>query len=174
MSLVYVTGAAGTGKSALAVRLREMGIAAYDEDDPEVGSAHHVESGLAVAVPPAAERDSGWFKVHEWRVLIEVLKEIVGLAQHYPVVLCGNSLTDAQIADAGAVVVYLDVDESTLRSRRASRDGNDYGKKEDELTMILDQRRELGRRFATALQLDAGQELDAVVDGVLDALLGAG
>lgn len=49
-------------------------------------------------------------------------------------------------------VVYLDIDEVTLRDRIAGRAGNDYGKSPYELHRILEQRRVLDRQCVKTTQ----------------------
>ena len=131
MPLIYITGAAGTGKSEIAKALQLRGFEAYDEDWPGTGSAHEKRSGKAVQIPPVEERDQDWFGRHEWRVLDSAFATMQEHAKERPVFLCGNSIKGDDAWRTFDKVFYLKLDEATLRQRIAARTDNDYGKSEE-------------------------------------------
>ena len=53
------------------------------------------------------------------------------------VFLCG-AVTSAEDRGLFALTICLDIDEATLRTRLASREGNDFGQSQHELTRILE------------------------------------
>jgi dephospho-CoA kinase len=169
MPLVYITGSAGSGKSTIQKELRQHGFEAYDEDDPEIGSAHEKVSGMAVAVPPAGKRTPEWFAAHEWRVYQDALDRLVRQSKDKLVFLCGNAATEQQLIQLFDEIIFLDIDERTMRERLASRIGNDYGTSEAEVRTIRQRNteyRELHKKMRSHF-IDASQPLDNVVSAIL-------
>ena len=171
VGLVYVTGSAGSGKSAVARELGRRGVEAFDEDDPAVGSAHNIRTGLPVAVPPADERSPQWFSEHEWRLRDGALQQMRLRATDALVVLCGNVFRPPAAAELFDRVLYLHVDEATLRQRISTRDENDYGRTASELQRILERHRQLlaDARGHGVVFIDATQPLAQVASAVLHA-----
>lgn len=171
MTLVYVTGSAGSGKSAVAIELRRLGVDAYDEDDPEIGSAHNRLSGRPVPVPPADERSPQWFSEHEWRLRDGVLDQLRNRAIDALVVLCGNVFPPVSAIETFDRVLHLDVDEETLRQRITARVDNDYGQTSEEMHRILDRHRELAAacRVCGVVTVDATQPLTGVAGDIVQA-----
>jgi len=167
--LVYVTGSAGSGKSSLVIELGRRGVAAYDEDDPEIGGAHELESGLPVPVPPVEERSPDWFSRHEWRLRDGVLEGLRAKASDALVVLCGNVFPPSTAIGLFDRVLHLVLDEQTLRERMLTRVGNDYGKSPDELQQVLRRHRMLGDacRECDVVAVDATRPLTEIADDVV-------
>ncbi len=165
MPFLYITGAAGTGKSAIAQALRERGYAAYDEDAPGVGSAHEIATNQPVAVPPADKRSQDWFLKHEWKILDTVLKNLMVRAKTETILVCGNSIPPADALQLFDKILYLKVTEPILRKRIAERADNDYGKSEPELRDILAELRDLDEQYnaASVTTIDATQPLETVL-----------
>jgi len=168
MPFIYVVGPAGSGKSALAMLLRARGFKAYDEDDPDVGSAHSLETGEPVTIPPLDKRDADWFSRHEWRVRESAKSRLTSLATTQPVILFGNSVKPSEQAALFDRVIYLNIDEDTLRERILKRADNDYGKSEDEMQRILEQKQASDNQYSIsgALPIDATQPLEVVADAI--------
>lgn len=165
MALIYITGATGAGKSAVKEKLALLGFDAYDEDSPGVGAAHSKQTGLPVSVPLVTNRTPEWFKQHEWRVLDNTLAELHRKAADHLVFLCGNSLPPDILTESFDKVIYLKIDEQTLRQRLTNREDNDYGKSEAELVIILERLRDMDNRYSKskAIIIDAAKQLDKVV-----------
>lgn len=170
MSFIYITGPAGSGKSALTELLRTRGFEAYDEDDPSIGSAHNLETGQPVTIPSVDERDADWFSRHEWRILDAAKSRLRSLAATQPVILFGNSVKPDEQAKLFDKVIYLTLDEKTLRERIMDRTGNDYGKSEDEMQRILQRKQELDDKYnGAAPTIDASKPLEEVADAIEQA-----
>lgn len=171
MPFIYITGVAGAGKSAVQEALKHQGIHVVDEDDPTIGSAHNKATGQPVKIPPVEERSSDWFDNHEWHVFEAALDDLQKRAATELVVLCGVTLSDSVITDMVDKVVYLKLDETTLRDRLTSRTGNDFGKSAEELEMILIRKEQMDSRFQNnAVIVNATQPLNDVVAAVIDHL----
>jgi gluconate kinase len=168
--LVYVTGSAGSGKSAVVAELKRLGIDAADEDDPQIGSAHNLTSGSPVAVPAADQRSPQWFSEHVWRLRDGVLDQMQARARNELVVLCGNSFPLASAAEVFDLVLHLEMDEDSLRQRITSRVDNDYGQTPSEMDQILGRHRLLiaASRELDVVAIDATQPLGGVAAAVIE------
>ena len=87
------------------------------------------------------------------------------------VFLCGSTANEHEVWHLFSRVIYLAIDEQTLRDRLASRRSNDFGKAPHELEAILSwhQVGEADYREFGAVVVDATLPLHEVVDQVLDA-----
>lgn len=170
MALIYVTGIAGSGKSAVQKELAHLGYEAFDEDDPEIGSAHNKQTNEAVRVPPLEQRTPQWFAEHEWRVFPESIRKLKDRSKSQAVFLCGNAASEQQLLEFDKVVL-LDIDEQTLRDRINSRKDNNFGQSEHELQIILDRNEKMKKIYGNAhlVIIDATQALSTVVSRVIAA-----
>jgi len=172
MTLVYVTGLSGTGKSAVCRELKRRGYEAHDTD--EEGNAVWVnrETGEVTAAAGAADRSRpGWLHDQEWRIVPGRVHALVGRANDPLVFLCGSTSNDDEVWHLFSRVIYLAIDEQTLRDRLASRTSNDFGRTPEELEAVLYWHR-LGtadRVRLGAVVVDATLPLHEVVDKVLEA-----
>ena len=172
MPLVYVTGISGAGKSAVCHELNRRGHEAHDTD--QEGNAVWVNrtTGEVTTQAGAADRSRpGWLREQEWRVVPSKVQALARRADSRLVFLCGSTANEDEVWHLFSRVVYLAIDEQTLRERLASRTSNDFGKAPDELSAILAWH-EVGetdyRRWG-AVVVDATRPLRDVVDKVLEA-----
>ena len=174
MPFIYITGCAGSGKSTIQKELLILGYDAHDEDDPDIGSAYNKQSNKAVKVPTAEKRTPKWFSEHEWRLLPEALHELKQLSTQKLVFLCGSAVPEDQAKDLFDKVVFLDIDDQTLRKRILSREGNDYGKTGAELQMILETSKTLKKVYEKngSIIIDASWPQELVLANVLQTIRG--
>lgn len=142
MSLIYITGVPGVGKSTLQKELVRQGFEAYDIDQPRFGGPTNLVTGEPAKMPSLEERTAEWFQHHEWRVSRDAIEELKHRAEGRVVYLCGTATTEHLIWDLFDKIIYLEVDEPTLRARLAEREDNDFGKSDTELEIILTRYRE--------------------------------
>jgi broad-specificity NMP kinase len=170
VTLVLVSGLSGTGKSTVYRRLRELGFDAWGFDEDQFGEWIHPESGLPVPFPTDRHDSDGSadldFTVHH--------DKIEGLAQGSAgrtVFLCGGAGHEFHFWQLLDLVIYLTVDDDTLRRRLAERTDNGYGKTAEELGGILgaNQSFEAMYREHGAVIVDAVRPIDEVVTDVLNA-----
>lgn len=169
MSLIYITGVPGTGKTTIQQELTRRGYEAYDIDQPRFGGPTNLVTGEPTQVPPIEERSAEWFKQHEWRVSRHAIEELKKESEGRVVYLCGTATTEHLVWDLFDRVIYLQIDEPTLRSRLANREGNDFGKTEEEVQMIL-VRFHAARekvKFLDVTIVDASDDIDTVVASIL-------
>jgi dephospho-CoA kinase len=168
MSLIYVTGIAGSGKSTVCKELKKRGYDSYDVDQPGISAAYDNKTGNIVKVPDSDVRPPKWFESHSWRMVdgaIDTLKERAKLGT---VFLCGAT-TANENAGVFDQTIYLHIDEPTLRKRLAKREGNDFGKSEHELNQILAFHKTATDKYKNdrVKIVDATQTLNNVVDEIL-------
>ena len=171
MSLIYVTGAPGAGKSTIEKELRNRGFETHDMDDSDMGGPHNLATGERVTIPSAGLRTKDWFTQHEWRTSKPALEKLKKQAEGKAIFVCGVAPDDEAVLPLFDTVIYLDVDEDTLKHRLATRTDNDYGKNDFEQAEILERYRALNERYKNlgALGIDAAQPLEKVVDTIISA-----
>lgn len=137
MALIYITGIPGVGKSTIQHELVRRGYEAFDIDQPRFGGPTNLVTGEPVTMPAISDRPKEWFEQHEWRVSRDAVEELKQQSENKLIFLCGTTTTEHLIWDLFDAVLYLQVDEQTLRTRLEKRQGNDFGKTEDEVQIIL-------------------------------------
>ncbi len=170
MPLIYITGPAGSGKSMIRDELRRRQYEAHDEDDPGIGAAFNKRTGEMVKIPSIENRTPKWFLDHEWRMFPATISNLRRRSGHKPVFLCGNTATEEELKVFDKII-FLDVDEQTLRTRIASRENNDFGQSEYEIQMILDKNKKLKKTLKNkAVFIKANQSLDSLVFEIIEIL----
>jgi dephospho-CoA kinase len=170
MPLIYITGIAGSGKSAVQKELKRLGYDSYDVDEPGIGAAHDGQ-GKVVQVPDAVDRSPDWFDTHSWRMVDGAMDKLRKRAETGLVFLCGAT-TIHENTGVFDQTICLDVDEATLRERLAKREDNDFGQSEHELRRILDFHKTATERHRSqgAIIINATQPLDKVVEDILKSV----
>lgn len=171
MSIFYITGTPGTGKTTIQKELVKRGYDALDIDQRRFGGPVNLKTGESTTVPPIEERSPDWFERHEWRVSRSGVEELKAEAKDKDIYLCGVTTTEHLVWDLFDKIFYLNVDEQTLRHRIASRVDNDYGQGEGELEDILNRYRIAQEKIPTlgAIIIDANGSVDETVEALLNA-----
>lgn len=166
MALLYITGAPGVGKTTIQRQLSQMGIEAYDIDTPQFGGPYNIDTGERVVVPPFDERDPDWFSRHEWRVDKDAFHLLKRRVKKSTIIVCGVAESDKEIIHVFDKVIYLYVDNDTLKKRLSLRTDNDYGKNAFEVDEIISRKEALDRRYLNFgfNIIDASGSLDSVVE----------
>lgn len=161
--LIYVTGIPGAGKSAVRHELIRRGYRAYDTDEDDISPASETTS------TPAGE---GTRSRRYARLSRERVEGLAQAARTETVFLCGTKANDNEVWDLFSQVIYLAIDEGTLRERLATRTTNDFGKDPEELRQILGwhETSEESYRSFGAVVVDATRPLPTVVDDLLASL----
>jgi gluconate kinase len=171
VALIYVTGVSGSGKSKLCEELVRRGHDAHDSD--REGNASFVSrmSGEHVPAPSLDGRTPAFVAEFEWRFIRSAIERFAARAADETVFFLGTAGNEREVWDLFDLVIYLAIDETTLRQRVATRTGNDFGKSDDELRRCLEWLTEANAEFATygATYVDATQPLEAVFRDVLEA-----
>ena len=179
MSLYYVTGLSGTGKSSVLRELRARGYHARGVD--EDGYADWVNR-ITGRVDRFPHHDPGldfhaWYAAHYWVLSVRRISILSRAAARIgqPVFLCGSASGDDVVWQRFAKVIALVADEDTIVGRLAARD-NDFGKVPEELADVLFWHAgfEAAYRGFGATIIDATRPLSQVVAEVLAVLPGNG
>ncbi len=148
-------GLSGAGKSSVYDELIERGYKAISTDR---AWKFHADPDTGLPVRPIRYENSMW---DERRALNE-------LESSEPEVLfvCGSSGNRDRFLPYFAKIFNLRIDDDTMRRRLQERTNNDFGKQPEELELMLTLNRN-DERPAGAIDIDATQPLDQVVDEVL-------
>ena len=170
MSLIYITGPWGAGKSTTTPLLNERGFEAHDAD-VELCSWYNRETRMKVEYPRLAkDRPAGWQELHTFQMDEELVKKLYERSKDTTIFILGNCGNELEIAEKYFdKVLCLEIDEDTMVKRLLSRTTNKYGKDPDQMAIIrkwykprMDQYKDYG-----AIMIDSTQPLEKVIDQIL-------
>jgi broad-specificity NMP kinase len=169
--LVWVTGLSGTGKSAVAARLRELGHRSVDADDDGMSVWRSHETGAIVPSSPVEQRPADWLDRFGWSIDVQHVQGLRDSADGGLVFHVGAVENEAEVLVLADVVVCLVADADTLRQRLATRRANDFGKAPGDVDAVLSRLGVYEERHAAigAVMVDATQPFPVVVAEVLAA-----
>lgn len=170
MSLIYITGVSGTGKSTVRKELQNRGFEAHDTDDngfrgwfnPE--TKQFIDSDIGYN-----EADREWLDKYPLYIKRDMVEKIVPADPSEKVFLCGSVPNANEVWDLFDEVIYLIISEDVLRERIANRTNNRYGKDPAELEAVLGWRansEQEAQRFG-AKMVDATCKIDEVVNEII-------
>ena len=169
--LVWVTGLSGTGKSSVALRLRELGYNSVDADEDGISGWRSNPSGEIVPSPPLEQRPADWLDRFTWSIDVGRVEEMRREADGRLLFLAGAVENEAEILSLIDVVVCHVADAGTLRQRLATRHTNEFGKAPGDIEAVMswlgvfeDQHENIG-----AVMIDATRPLPDVVAAVVAA-----
>jgi len=168
MSLIYVTGIAGAGKSAVCNELQSRGYETYEGDDG-LSAFYDASTGEMVARPiDVAERTTEWRAKHIWKMSKDKLIHLKNKNDE-PVFVCGVASNEDEYLDVFDKVFALTVDVDTLKQRINDRDDNSFGKLPHEMDTILEWQHGVDDHYRKigAQMIDAKKPLTEMVDEIL-------
>jgi shikimate kinase len=131
MSLVYLTGTSGVGKTAVGEELRRRGFTVYDVDADRLARWFENTSGAEVPMP--SYRDDSWYAENTYRLPVETVRRLAsGGGTTFISGAVGN---ENEIWDLFITVIHLTVDAGTLERRLLQR--GTFGSRPDELQRVL-------------------------------------
>jgi len=170
VALIYVTGVAGSGKSAVCKELVARGYEAYDTDKDGFTGWIDKQTGEEVYSPREewGKRTAEWYARHDWRTSILRATELAKKAQTTNIFLCGSGHNKRDIMKVCDLNISLNVDEEKLKERIATRK-NLFGKQPHELEQILEQLKTVPEqdKAAGAVIVNTSRPLGEVVDDIL-------
>ncbi|MEU0031359.1 AAA family ATPase [Streptomyces sp. NPDC006335] len=170
MTVVWVTGNSGTGKSTVCGVLRTRGYVAADAD--EDGFCRWIDraKGEIITDPPYPVPE-GWLDRYGWVIVREPVETLVEESRSRIAFLCGSAENEADVRDLFDVTVCLVIDEDTLRHRLATRTTNPFGQHPEELAAALKWNPRMRAMYESlgAAIIDASKPVTEVVDRVIDA-----
>ncbi|WIX99999.1 hypothetical protein QRX60_39020 [Amycolatopsis mongoliensis] len=142
MPLVWVTGNAGVGRSAVCALLKSRGELAVDADR------------------------------FGWQTSRAEVEALAARAHGELAFFCGSTENDEDLRDLFDLVVCLVVDDDTLRDRLLTRTSNSFGKHPEELAAALEANEgaeSACRRLGATIVVDGRLPLPDVADAILAA-----
>lgn len=121
MSLFYVTGTSGSGKSSVCERLAKLGFEAHDTDET-VNDWYDRETGAVVVFKPESpEQTTQWVKTHDFLMSEQKVSELASEAKSQDIFICGHASNDIDLMRYFKEVFCLLIDEQEARNRLQSR-----------------------------------------------------
>ena len=178
MSLIYITGVSGTGKSTILKELQARGYKAYGVDENGYADWVNHETGNVDIFPhndPDLVDMHQWFHHHAWVINAKKIAELKRRvdSSHTTIFLCGAGIGEEAAWQYFDCVIALLIDPDTLKLRIAARTDNQYGKTSEELTRALAwQAKHNATYYAQrgAILVDATQPVEVVVGSVVECL----
>lgn len=167
MTLVWVTGISGSGKSAVCKDLKAKGHRAIDADWE--GYNYWVDRTTGeVVVDPPYPAPPRWLERFAWEISIEAVESLAATALG-ATFLCGYAENESDVLSHFDEIVCLVIDDETLRHRLSARATNAFGKHPDELAIAVARNQAMKAEYRKkgARLVDATRPLDAVVRDIL-------
>jgi hypothetical protein len=171
VTLVWVTGNSGTGKSTVCGALRERGYGALDADEDGFSRWIDRAEGEVVMDPPYPV-PGGWLDRYGWAIARERVETLAEESRSRIAFLCGSAENEADVRDLFDLIVCLVIDEGTLRHRLATRTMNAFGQHPEELAAALKWNPRMRAIYEShgATIIDATKPVTEVVDSVIDTV----
>lgn len=171
MSLIYVTGVSGMGKSALFRELKLRGKEVYGVDEDVLGDWVNKSSGAVDDIDEAAKSPSfdihDWYREHSWVLSEKRIAELADRAISSTTYLCGTAegYDDCKRYFTKTYALYMG-DSDELKARILARSDVDYGKHPRDMARILDWQRTAPEYYAAmgAIMLDASHPVSEIAD----------
>lgn len=169
MSVYYITGNAGTGKSTVVKALRQKGYEAYDVDETSElhGFLDTTTGEIVDEIPPNNLRGEESFSRFKSVIKPKGLNKF--LKQSGEVFLAGSVTNQAQYYNQFTSIFGLYADRATIQHRLATRTNNPTGRdaKDREFLVSINERVERSLRKQGAIMIDATHSIDEVLDTIL-------
>lgn len=169
VSLILVSGLSGAGKSMVYRELLARGVEAHGFDEDRFGEWFDRFSGEPTNFPTRRgpnDTDHLEFRVHR-----DKIADLAHRSRGRVVFLCGGAGHEFKFWELLDLVIYLSVDDDTLRQRLTARTDNGYGQTPDELASILEANATFEPMYREhgAVVVDASGPIDEIVRDVLSA-----
>lgn len=136
VTLVWVTGSPGAGKSTACELLQSRGVLAVDADCQGYNQWFDRASGQVVTAPPDPV-PAGWLDRFAWKISRPQVETLAAAARGKTAFLCGSVENEVEAWDLFDLVICLVIDDQTLRHRLRDRTNNGFGKHPEELAAAL-------------------------------------
>ena len=175
MSLIFVTGIAGAGKSTVRAELLRRGFPAYDTDEDEIAQWRNRVTGEITPLLAEAHRTREFLARNDWIADPARVRHLASDGASRTVFLCGSVGNEGEVWPLFDKVFLLSIDEATMRHRLLTRTSHDFGTKPHELELLIAWRNAIDDHYgrAGAIVVDACRAPAVVVDDILLALGGS-
>lgn len=170
VTLVWVTGNSGVGKSTVCALLQGRGRLAVDADWEGYSHWEDRTSGQVAADPPYPV-PVGWLDRFAWKISRAKVESLAVASHEEAAFLCGSVENEDEVRDLFDLVICMVVDAETLRHRLQTRTTNAFGANPEELAAALrwNGGQAAAYRRLGATIVDASRPPADVVDAVLAA-----
>jgi dephospho-CoA kinase len=174
MSLIYVTGIEGCGKTTVCKELKERGYEAYDIDDDKIAAIYNIKTNQFDYYPRnSSERTLEWRSNHQWRIKDDCIKEIARKACKNVIFLCGTADNEADYLDLFTIVFALKCDLQTILHRLESRVGrNTYGKSLIEQQAVREKYKNIDEYYKklNAVLINSDQTISSLTNQIISKI----
>lgn len=173
MSLIYITGVAGSGKSTVMEHLTKLGYETHGVDEEGFADWINRETGETALFPDdeSSVDFHSWYKKYSWVLSKERIQQLAQESRiaSKAVFLAGVADGESIVRDLFSHIVYLAVDEATVRRRIEERENNSFGKTPEEMADTLKWLRENDTRYKTdgSTVIDATQPPIRVAEDII-------
>ncbi|HEX8226925.1 MAG TPA: AAA family ATPase [Candidatus Saccharimonadales bacterium] len=171
MSLFYVTGIAGAGKSEVYHELKNRGHEVYGTDENQFAGFYNNQTNERVDNPSdhGGQITAAWREYHTWKLPRKTVEDLKDKSKGKNVFLCGVASNDTEFLDLFDKLFALIIDNETLHHRITSRTNNSFGKNEGELDQIKAWQANTAEYYDkySYITIDASQPIKTVVDDIL-------
>ncbi len=169
MSLIYITGPAGSGKTTTILELRKQGYEAHDADNELCG--WYDENNQRVSYPSGENTNLvEWENHHSFNFSDELTKKLADASKDKLVFVCGNALgNDLEIADKYFdKIICLEIDIPTMTHRILTRP-EAYGKDPAVLQLLKQEFEATLQRYRAhgAVMIDASEPVQEVARAIV-------
>lgn len=174
MSLIFITGMSGTGKSTVKEELTHRGYLAYDTDENELTIWTDKHSGQPASSSSAIQQGTPeWYETYLWTLQTEKVRVVANQVTDRPVFMCGIPGNWREAIPMFDMVFCLTLDNESLEHRLTQRTNNDYGKAVHELRDILEWNKSMATdaKNLGAILVDASLPVGDIVDTILSQKL---
>lgn len=171
MPLILITGSATAGKTTIASELNRLGYEAYDTEENNLSGWYNKKTKKLVKRPLKMTKQ--WHNQHLWLIDVSKVKAIAANAKGKNVILCGIARNIDQILDYCDKVIWLKLDENTIRERvNSPTRKNKWGKKPYQLEFTISRNNMLEEYFQQhgAIMIDATRPLSDVLSKILSEI----
>jgi dephospho-CoA kinase len=137
VTLVWVTGNSGAGKSTVCEFLKSAEQLAFDADWEGFNRwVDRADNGNAVTDPPYPV-PAGWLDRFAWKIDQAKVEALAARTRDETAFLCGSAENEEEVLDLFDLVVCLIIDNETLLNRLQARTTNAFGQHPEELAAAL-------------------------------------
>lgn len=173
MPLIFVTGTSTSGKSTIVNELIKLGYEAHDTEREGISAWYNKKTGARVAefnnIP---DRTKEWYESHDWIISVDKVKHFAGKAKSKTIFICGNAANELDVQTYCSKVIWLKIDEKSIRRRFKIPREHDWGKVEYEIDMAINYNKKAEPKYrkSGAILIDSTEPIDEVVSNVIRSI----
>lgn len=176
MPLNFITGAPGSGKTAVTNEITSRGYQIYDTDDPThtgIAGWYDLATGEYVAGFNEREVTPALLDTHIWKLSDAAFENFKNKSELELIYLCGRLRDPGPIIEATRHIVFLAVEEGTIADRLEKRGkipGEvNWGREPWQVKRSIVINRELEAQYRSlgAIMINADRPLPEVVDNII-------